>query len=278
MALKRVWIPSGNYSGGSTKRLLVIHTMEGFTGPNGALDCARYFQGNVGASSQVCIDNNRGTIWEGVNWANGAWTQCNYNSVAESCEQSGYASWSRQYWLDNRDNQLHNIADWLREEHNRTGIPLTDISDPNGRGVIYHSELGSTGCGHSDPGAGFPLDKVLEWAKGEVTAPPPEEDQELMAHVAAKRYGGHLYMAGVATDGKVKFWQSGYWANTDPNQNGAKLGSASLDIDESGEAVIGYVNGSGAACTYEANLAYAIEHGEPPAWRWASRSNANVFG
>ena len=66
MSLKRVWTPTNSYSGGGTKRLIVIHSLEGFTGPNGALDCARYFQGNVGASSQVCNDNNRGTIWEGV--------------------------------------------------------------------------------------------------------------------------------------------------------------------------------------------------------------------
>jgi hypothetical protein len=177
MSLTRVWTPSGNYSGGGTKRLLVIHTMEGFTGSNGAYDCAKYFQGNVGASSQVCIDNNRGKIWECVSRSNGAWTQCNYNSASISCEQSGYASWSRDYWLKNRDAQLHNIADWLKEESGKTGIPLVDLSSSSaqgsGRGVCYHSELGSTGCGHSDPGSGFPLDQVLKWAGGSTSTPPP---------------------------------------------------------------------------------------------------------
>jgi hypothetical protein len=177
MALKRIWTPSGNNSGGGTKRLLVIHTMEGFTGANGAYDCAKYFQGDVGASSQVCIDNNRGTIWECVARDRGAWTQCNYNSVSESCEQSGYASWSRQYWLDNRSNQLHNIADWLKEESGKYGIPLVDLSSSSaqgsGKGVCYHSELGSAGCGHSDPGSGFPLDQVLKWAGGSTSTPPP---------------------------------------------------------------------------------------------------------
>lgn len=184
MALKRVWTPTNNYSSGSTKNLLVIHTMEGFTGPNGALDCAKYFQGNVGASSQVCIDNNRGTIWEGVARDKGAWTQCNYNSRSISCEQSGYASWSKQYWLDNRSNQLHNIADWLAEESAKTGIPLVKISDPNGRGVIYHSNLGSTGCGHSDPGSGWPINEVLAWAKGQTpTTPPPSSGKAPPLHV-----------------------------------------------------------------------------------------------
>lgn len=184
MALKRVWTPTQYYSSGGSKSLLVIHTMEGFTGANGAYDCAKYFQGNVGASSSVCIDNNRGTIWEGVARTNSPWTQCNYNSRSISCEQSGYASWSYDYWMTNRLNQLHNIADWLAEESAKTGIPLVKISDPNGRGVIYHSNLGSTGCGHSDPGSNWPIKEVLAWAKGQ-TPPvtPPSSSNAPTLHV-----------------------------------------------------------------------------------------------
>lgn len=277
MALSRVWTPSPNYSSGSTKRLIVIHTMEGFTGPNGAYDCAKYFQGNVGTSSQVCIDNNRGTIWECVNRANGAWTQCNYNSVSVSMEQCGYASWSTDKWLSERNNQLHNVADWIAEEAAKFGIPITRLSasqaQSGGRGICGHSDLGSSGCGHSDPGSGWPWNEVLAWAKGGgTTTPPPEGDEELMAHVAAARYAGHLYLAGVAVDGKVKFWIGGSWINVDPTQSGAKLGSASLDIDDDGNAVIGYVNGAGAACTYEGDLKQS-----ELIFRWASRSNGGVF-
>lgn len=204
MALKRVWTPTNNYSSGGSKTLLVIHTMEGFTGANGAYDCAKYFQGNVGASSQVCIDNNRGTIWEGVSRANGAWTQCNYNSRSISCEQSGYASWSKDYWLSNRSNQLHNIADWLAEESAKTGIPLVKISDPNGRGVIYHSNLGSTGCGHSDPGSNWPINEVLGWAKGQTpTTPPPSSGSAPKLHVD---YFGPAYGHN-HTHSDVRVWQ-----------------------------------------------------------------------
>lgn len=281
MTLNRVWTPSPNYSSGGSKRLLVIHTMEGFTGPNGALDCARYFQGNVGASSQVCIDNNRGTIWECVNRGNGAWTQCSFNSVSDSMEQSGYASWSKSQWLNERNNQLHNVADWIAEESAKLGIPITRLTasqaQSGGRGICGHSDLGSSGCGHSDPGANWPWTEVLEWAKGGTSAPIPPVEEDIPM-VAVARYSGHLFMAGVATDNKVKFWQSGYWANVDLTQTGAKLGSASLAIDDIGEAVIGYVNGAGAACTYETNIQYAIEHGEAPVWRWSSKSNGGVFG
>jgi peptidoglycan hydrolase-like protein with peptidoglycan-binding domain len=177
MALTRVWTPSKNYSGGGTKRLLVVHTTEGFTGPNGAYDCAVYFQGNVGASSQVCIDNyHAGKIWECVSRNNSAWTQCNYNSVAVSAEQCGYASWTRDYWLNNQSTLLHNTAQWLAEESKKFGIPLTILTasqaQGGNKGVCHHRDLGSTGCGHSDCGNGYPLDKVIEWAGGAATQPP----------------------------------------------------------------------------------------------------------
>jgi hypothetical protein len=183
MSLTRVWTPSGNYSGGGAKRLIVLHTTEGFTGSNGAYDCAKYFQTDCGASSQVCIDNNRGKIWECVSRGNGSWTQCNFNSVSVSAEQCGFASWSRDYWLSSKSNLLHNTADWIAEEAASLGIPIVKLSSSQaqggGRGICYHSELGSSGCGHSDPGGGYPIDQVIEWAKGGGGgAAPPEEQFE----------------------------------------------------------------------------------------------------
>jgi len=177
MALTRVWTPSPNYSGGGKKRLIVVHTMEGFTGSNGAYDCAKYFQGNVGASSQVCVDNNRGKCWECVARGNGAWTQCNFNSVSVSIEQSGYASWSRDKWLKEREPQLRNVADWIAEEAKKLGIPIKRLNSSQAQGgsagVCGHQDLGSTGCGHSDPGPNWPWDKVLEWAGGSSSTAPP---------------------------------------------------------------------------------------------------------
>jgi hypothetical protein len=181
--------------------------MEGFTGSNGAYDCAKYFQGNVGASSQVCIDNNRGKIWEGVARSNSSWTQCNYNSVSISCEQSGYASWSRDKWLNERNNQLRNIADWLAEESKATGIPLVKLTasqaQGSGRGICYHSELGGSGCGHSDPGSNWPLDKVLEWAGGSTsTAPPPSGGGS-----APPLHVDYFGQSHNSTCGDVRTWQ-----------------------------------------------------------------------
>jgi hypothetical protein len=253
MSLTRVWTPSGNYSGGGKKRILVIHTMEGFTGSNGAYDCAKYFQTDCGASSQVCIDNNRGKIWECVSRDKGSWTQCGFNSESVSCEQSGYASWSRDYWLSNRENQLRNIADWLAEESGKFGIPLVDISSSSaqgsGSGVCYHSELGSAGCGHSDPGSGFPLDKVLEWAKGGSSGTTEQEG---------------TFMPGVTFDGLGRPWESWIGKNgevrvsppgyadyaVDPNQSGAKGGSSIAWSPSDDTLAIVYINGNNEPCMY----------------------------
>jgi hypothetical protein len=221
MALSREWWPTGNYSGGGSKRLLVLHTTEGFTGSNGMRDCAAYFQGNVGASSQVIADNfHRGVICEGVKRDKGAWTQCNYNSVSISMEMCGYASWSRSVWLEQKDTLLWNAADWLREESAATGIPLADLSasaaQGSGRGVCYHSELGSAGCGHADPGAGFPLDVVLQRAGGSGTppsqppsgtAPPfPYPSQDYLGRPSSDPHC-HSGFYGGADTGNVRTWQ-----------------------------------------------------------------------
>lgn len=245
MTLTRVWTPSGNYSGGGSKRLIVLHTMEGFTGPNGAYDCAKYFQGNVGASSQVCIDDNRGKIWECVSRGYGSWTQCNYNSVSVSAEQSGYASWSRDTWLNKHGNLLHNTADWIAEEAKKLGIPITELSSSQAQGgaagVTYHSRLGSTGCGHSDPGGGYPLDQVLAWAKGGST-PAPSQEADMAASVAF--YEGKQYFAYINPSGQVCV-NGGAIAGSN-----AKSG-ATIAIDpDTGRKVVSYTNTSGSFCTY----------------------------
>ena len=209
MSLTRVWTPTGSYSGGGKKRLIVLHSTEGFTGPNGAYDCAKYFQGDVGASSQVCIDNNRGKVWECVSRPNASWTQCNYNGAATSAEQCGYASWSRDYWLANRDAELHNAADWIAEESRALGIPIVLLSSSqaqgSGAGVCYHSHLGGAGCGHSDPGGGYPINEVIAWAKGGGTTPAPDTGMAGINMPAVVFSGGKLHQAGVWNDGRLHY-------------------------------------------------------------------------
>jgi len=99
-----------------------------------------------------------------------------------SAEQCGYASWSRDTWLDYKEPLLRNTAEWLSEESLRFGIPLTKLTASQAQGsaagVCGHSDLGSAGCGHSDPGNGYPWDVVLQWARGGVPPDPPKPTEE----------------------------------------------------------------------------------------------------
>lgn len=268
MTLTRVWTPTGNYSSGSAKRLIVLHTMEGFTGSNGAYDCAKYFQGDVGASSQVCIDNNRGKIWECVSRSYGAWTQCNYNSVSVSAEQSGYASWSRDYWLSNRENELRNTADWIREESQKFGIPIRALTSgeaqSGGKGVTQHMHLGSTGCGHSDCGSPYPIDKVIEWAKGGSSQ--PVEAQDMSA--SSVSIDGQLHMACIWEDGLVNYSPDGgdTWYYVDPDRNKVRSG-ADITVTPGGVLVITYTNSNGQVCTWQKGV------NDPKSdWGWYGRN------
>jgi hypothetical protein len=172
MALSRVWLPSPNYSsrGGTKVRLIVLHTTEG---AQDFRSLGNYFGKNVGASSNVGIDNKTaGRIGEYVSRANKAWTQCNANPycvAAEQCTPAGAAAgWSRSYWLNNQSVLLHNTAAWVAEEAKKFGIPLVALTSAQAQsgksGVTQHMNLGTFGCGHSDCGPGYPLDVVLEWA------------------------------------------------------------------------------------------------------------------
>jgi len=190
-ALVRHWYPSPNFSTGSTKRLIVVHTTEGFTGQNGMYDCAVYFQGPVGASSSVVADNyHPGHVCESVTRSKAAWTQCNYNSVSVSIEQCAYASWSRDTWLNTKSDLLRNTAQWIAEESAALGIPIVKLSasqaQGGSKGICGHSDLGSYGCGHSDPGAGYPWDIVLQWAAQGIPQPippqPPETEEDMPSY------------------------------------------------------------------------------------------------
>jgi hypothetical protein len=267
MALTRVWTPTNNYSSGGSKRLIVLHTMEGFTGPNGAYDCAIYFKGDVGASSQVCIDNNRGKIWECVTRTNGSWTQCQYNYESVSAEQSGYASWSRDYWLNERYNELRNTADWIAEESAKLGIPIVKLSESQaqggGRGICHHMNLGSAGCGHSDCGSNYPIDDVIAWAKGgtiqeEVEDMTPsvvfwhnDATGEDTLHEAMRWADGRVCYRGPGTGG-------GFWSVDDNSNSKSGVGIA---VSKKGVVVITYVNQNNDVCHYER------QRGDSP-WNW----------
>lgn len=169
MALTRKWIPSPNYSsrGGAKVRLIVLHTAEGATTIE---ELGNFFaKKSTNASSHTGIDDKKGVIGEYVKRDQKSWTQVNANPVSVSAELCGFAKWSRDEWMKH-PNMLANCAEWIKEEAAKFDIPIVALNNSqaqgSGKGVCQHSNLGSWGGGHHDCGAGFPMDYVLDLAKG----------------------------------------------------------------------------------------------------------------
>jgi hypothetical protein len=167
------------------------------------------------------------------------------------------------------------MADWIAEEAKHFGIPITDLSSSSaqsgGRGVCYHSELGSSGCGHSDPGSGFPLDKVLEWARGGgTTSPTPASGGDMAVGVAVDPDGNKHYVAIGAGNGELLYFPPGWsnWGRVDNAQSGAKSG-AGIVIDDKWWVSLTYTNASGQPCQYRKKF------GEGD-WAWSEIGDVNA--
>lgn len=221
MALKRVWIPSPNYSSrsGSGVRLIVLHTAEG---ARTIESLGGFFQGNVSASSHVGADDKVNTIGEYVKRNNKSWTQSAFNSVAVSIELCGFASWSRDEWMNNHHNMLENCAKWIAEEAKYYGLPITRLNasqaQGSGRGVCQHVDLGSAGGGHHDCGSGFPMDYVLTMAHGGSSPKPEQEETSLIA--SALSDNGNLNVFELKDGWVYDTWQK----KGQTNWNGGKEG------------------------------------------------------
>ena len=169
MALTRKAIPSPNYSsrGGAQVRLIVIHTAEG---ARTIEELGNFFaSSSSGVSSHTGIDDKAGVIGEYVKRGNKAWTAASANPVAVQTELCAFAKWSLDEW-NRHPNMLQNCAQWIAEEAAAFDIPITRLSPSqaqgSGRGVCQHADLGSWGGGHWDCGSGFPMDRVLDMARG----------------------------------------------------------------------------------------------------------------
>ena len=232
MPLKRVWIPSPNYSsrGGSGVRLVVVHTAEG---ARSFRDLGGFFSSSsAGVSSHTGIDDERGSIGEYVKRGNKAWTQSNYNPQAVATElcaapiSSSYAcgaNWTAEEW-NRHDGMLANLADWIREECDHYGLPIEKISSGaaqgSGRGVCGHVDLGQGGGGHWDPGPNFPWTRVMDMARGGTGAggTTSEETDMIASAVAAN---GNLHVWRAKGDNLSYCWQAAdknNWSGGEPGK------------------------------------------------------------
>jgi hypothetical protein len=168
-ALVRKSIPSPNYSVrmGASVRLIVLHTAEGATTYQSL--GAFFAKPSTNASSHVGIDDTDGVIGQYVRRTFKAWTAVNANPVAVQAELCAFAAWTAADWR-RHPNMLRNCARWIAEEADAFDIPIVRLTpqqaQTGGRGVCQHSDLGAWGGGHWDCGGGFPIDDVLEMARG----------------------------------------------------------------------------------------------------------------
>lgn len=147
-------------------RLIVIHDTEGhnYQGVSDIRAVGELFSHrSTDASAHVCTDAE-GQSGRFVADRYSAWEVCAYNSWAVGIEQVGFASQS--HWPEA---QLKETARWVARFSKIHSIPIQRGRVSGGNvlraGVVRHMDLGSTGCGHSDPGNGYPLHLMMRHAR-----------------------------------------------------------------------------------------------------------------
>ena len=259
-------------------QLLVLHTSEGATT---LYSLGGFFaQESAQVSSHVGIDDvTEGTIGEYVKRTDKAWTSSGANPVAcqaELCTPSGAAmGWSVDDWHEH-ECMLVNAAAWLAEEAAALDIPLTKLSAAEAQGgatgVCQHVDLGAWGGGHYDCGPNFPIDYVLNLARGiasgggavppapvppQVAASPPfpYPDCDYLGTPRADPHCHSGYQGGIDAQ-HVRTWQDRMlargWAIDVDGLYGAMSEATCRDFqDFSGLAVDGLVGPQTWAATWE---------------------------
>lgn len=150
---------------GIRPQLIVIHSTESSNRP-GSSDLAAigawFDNPTAQASSHVCTDGDGNSARYVADTAK-AWHCAGYNSVSLGIEQIGRAaqsSWS--------PDEIRESARWVAYWSRKHGIPIRRGAVTGGRvvksGVVTHADLGVTGGGHHDPGAGYPVADLLRLA------------------------------------------------------------------------------------------------------------------
>jgi hypothetical protein len=168
---------------------LAVHSTESHPRPGSADLQAIYnwFSNPASQASSHYVIDDRGESWQLVREADKAWTIGAANSFTINYEMIGFARDSEASWLA-RLPQLKKLAQHLAHNSRRLDIPLRkgEVANKNGvcvctrTGVIRHSDVTRAGFGsHTDPGAGFPLRRVIllaQWYKvrGWIKNSPPQ--------------------------------------------------------------------------------------------------------
>lgn len=151
--------------------LIVIHTMEAPVTLKTAENVASWFGGpqHPAASAHFCVDPD--SIVACVHVEDVAWQAPGANNNGIGIEIAGYAKWTRDEWLSDKNSEMlrrvAGLVRWLADHH---AVPLVFV-DAEGlkrkeRGLTTHAAVSKAfgKSDHWDPGQGFPLDVVLDLA------------------------------------------------------------------------------------------------------------------
>jgi len=127
-------------------RLVVVHDPEGNYEGTVAFIGRRTAQ----VSYHVLGDFEFKRVTQFVPWGEKAWSCAAFNSYSDNISIAGFKGNSWSYAALNR------LARAVAFRLNKRGLPATFISAPVAfpppKGFTFHSELGSKGGGHTDPG------------------------------------------------------------------------------------------------------------------------------
>lgn len=148
--------------------LIVLHSTEG---GGSAKNVAKYFESpNSGGSAHLVVDDN--ACYRCLPNTIVPWGAPGANTNGFHIEQLGYAAWTSSEWLKH-PNMLRRAAYKVAYHANLFHIPLTFVNaaglKAGKRGVTTHAEVSkafpNNAGNHHDPGIGYPMSQVLEWAK-----------------------------------------------------------------------------------------------------------------
>jgi len=180
------FIPARNFTptDGRQIDLIVIHDMEAAETTQTAENIANWFAGPTAprASAHWCFDSDSAVRC--VRDVDVAWHAPGANHNGLGYEHAGYASQSREEWLDDYGQSMLAIsAAHARVDCETYGIPIAFV-DAGGllagqRGVTTHWEVTQAfhRSTHWDPGPGFPMDHYLALVNGS-PVPVPEPSPE----------------------------------------------------------------------------------------------------
>jgi hypothetical protein len=150
--------------GPQAPRRIVLHSTESYdgTGVSDLYNIASYWRRQgIGLGAHLTIDSDGNTA-RNIADAELGYHVKGRNTGSLGIEQIGFARFSKSDWLS-RPAQLEKVSCWLAYWSKKYDIPLVHNSE---RGVSTHWDQSQLiGGGHWDPGFGYPLARVLAFAK-----------------------------------------------------------------------------------------------------------------